>query len=366
MRFSFTEEQLVLRDAVTAVLADWCTPGDLHELYANDAPDAGRSHPRWNALFNLGITALHIPEVDGGLGLDDRELIAISEAAGRVALPEPLSETAGVVVPILVASGAGHHALEPFLDGGGAATLGGVTFTPSGPRITSVADGDRVRTSGITQATASHHLLAVSSASGPELHLAVTADGDLTRTTSLDRTRRLGTLTWTPTDATRLASGPLAATLHDQAVDRAALYSAAELLGLCDAMITLTAAYVSERKQFGVPVGSFQAVKHHLAGARVKLEFARPAVYAAAWSLATEHPSATHDISLAKSLASDAADEAARVSLQCHGAIGYTFEHDLHLLMKRAWALSAAWGDARSHRARLLNLLQAERSVLPS
>ena len=70
MRFSFTEEQLALRDAVASVLADWCTPADLHAIYASDAPDAGRSHPRWNALFNLGITALQIPEVDGGLGLD--------------------------------------------------------------------------------------------------------------------------------------------------------------------------------------------------------------------------------------------------------------------------------------------------------
>src|SRR5439155_24977645 len=107
------------------------------------------------------------------------------------------------------------------------------------------------------------------------------------------------------------------------------------------------------REQFGRPVGSFQAVKHHLADVLVQLELARPVVYRAAWSLAHRLPERSTHVSMAKACASDAAGEAARAALQCHGAIGYSFEHDLHLWMKRAWALARTWGDAAWHRARI-------------
>jgi len=115
----------------------------------------------------------------------------------------------------------------------------------------------------------------------------------------------------------------------------------------------MTVEYVKERHQFGVPVGSFQAVKHHLANVALRLEFARPVVMGAAWSLSVDAPPASRDASMAKALASDAARFAARIALQCHGAIGYTREHDLHLYLSRVWALAAAWGDAASHRRRV-------------
>ena len=101
-------------------------------------------------------------------------------------------------------------------------------------------------------------------------------------------------------------------------------------------------------------------MKHLLAGARVKLEFARPVVYAAAWALDESEPDASRAASMAKAYASDAATEAARVSLQVHGAIGYTWECDLQLFLKRAWALGEAWGSAADHRARVLESLVAE------
>ncbi len=110
---------------------------------------------------------------------------------------------------------------------------------------------------------------------------------------------------------------------------------------------------MKERRQFGVPVGSFQAVKHHLADALIALEHARPAVYCAAWSIATAQPTLVRDASFAKAYANEAAGIAARVALQCHGAIGYTFEHDLHLWLKRVWSLQRAWGDTAHHRDRV-------------
>jgi len=135
--------------------------------------------------------------------------------------------------------------------------------------------------------------------------------------------------------------------------NRASLATAAQLVGLAQHMLDMSVAYVGQREQFGKPVGSFQAVKHHLADAALRLEFARPCVHRAAWVLANEQPEVQVAISLAKAQASEVALLAARKALQVHGAIGYTVEYDLHMWMKRAWALAAAWGDAAWHRARV-------------
>jgi alkylation response protein AidB-like acyl-CoA dehydrogenase len=159
---------------------------------------------------------------------------------------------------------------------------------------------------------------------------------------------------WPLSGDTLVAYGVAAEASVGLLADRAAAGSAAYLIGLADRMITMAADYAKERQQFGKPIGSFQAVKHLLANARVSLEFARPATYRAAWSLATAQPTVSRDASMAKALASDAADLAARVALQVHGAIGYTWECDLHFFMKRTWALSRAWGDAATHRQLVL------------
>jgi alkylation response protein AidB-like acyl-CoA dehydrogenase len=135
--------------------------------------------------------------------------------------------------------------------------------------------------------------------------------------------------------------------------DRMAFGTAAVLVGLARRLVDMTVEYAKERQQFGQPIGGFQAVKHHLASTHLAIEFAAPAVYRAAWSLATGQPTVRRDVSMAKAMAGDAAEQAARVALQVHGAIGYTFESDLHLWMKRVWALSPAWGDAAFHRRRV-------------
>jgi alkylation response protein AidB-like acyl-CoA dehydrogenase len=135
--------------------------------------------------------------------------------------------------------------------------------------------------------------------------------------------------------------------------DRAALGTAAQLVGLAARMVDMTVAYVKERHQFGVPVGSYQAIKHHLANAHLKVEYARPVVYRAAYALTHAEPGRARDVSFAKVYANEAAALAAKTALQCHGAIGYSFEYDLHLWMKRAWVLNVAWGDTTFHRSRV-------------
>jgi alkylation response protein AidB-like acyl-CoA dehydrogenase len=140
---------------------------------------------------------------------------------------------------------------------------------------------------------------------------------------------------------------------QDPAFDRAAFAASAVLCGIADRVIELAAMYAKERHQFGKPIGSFQAVKHLLADALLGLEFARPAVYRAAWSIATDAPGRGRDASMAKALASEATMNACRSALQVHGAVGYTHEHDLHLWLTKGFELAHAYGTAAWHRERV-------------
>jgi alkylation response protein AidB-like acyl-CoA dehydrogenase len=298
VRFSFSEEQLALRDALRDLLAKECTPAHVRAAWTNET---GRVPGLWEQLAAMGVVGLLAPERDGGLGLTFVELVLVLEETGRHAVPEPIVETAAYGVPLLgrsdVTVAAGEYWV-PWAD------TADVIFTAAG----------RFER----------------------------ADVELVARPSVDGARRLFEVNGSPGSA---ESGAVLA-----AYDRGVCGIAAQQCGLADRMLEMTADYVRERRQFGVPVGSFQAVKHHLANARIALEFARPLVYRAAASIAAGDPETAVHVSMAKVKADAAALETGRAALQCHGAIGYTTEYDLHLYMKRAWVLAHAWGDARMHR----------------
>jgi alkylation response protein AidB-like acyl-CoA dehydrogenase len=323
MHFAFSDEQLALRDAVRDLLAKECPPTAVRAAWTSGT---GRCPTAWNALTEMGVLGVLAPEAIGGLALDEVDLVLALEETGRVALPEPIVETAAVAVPLLAALDDEHAA--DLVAGSSAAVVHALA-----PHAV-WAD-----TAAVIIVLGEAH----GSAEAP-------ADVELAPAASVDGARRLFTV-----EIGSVPGSPAALTAHEAALafDRAALGTAAQLVGLADRMITMTVEYASERKQFGVPIGSFQAVKHHLADARLALEFARPLVYRAAWTVAERDPQRSLAVSLAKASASDAALLAARVALQCHGAIGYTTEYDLHLFMKRSWALAATWGDAAWHRARI-------------
>ena len=327
---------------------------------ADEAARAELESNRWAVLAELGAPALLVPEAAGGLGLGDVDLVGVLEEAGRACLPEPLLETAALAAPTLAAllpDAAAAAALTALVEDDAIVAVGGIDVTVDGLVSPSevTADGT-LRTPRVVGARdAAFLLLACRDAeSGWQLHAVPEASCVAEPTPALSTSRDLSTVHWPLSSDTLLAYGVAAEAAAGLLADRAAAGSAALLVGLADRMVAMTAAYAKERHQFGRPIGSFQAVKHLLADARVALEFARPVTYRAAWSLVTAQPTLSHDTSMAKAMASDAAEQAARVALQVHGAIGYTWECDLHFFLKWTWALSRTWGDAATHRRLVL------------
>jgi alkylation response protein AidB-like acyl-CoA dehydrogenase len=328
--FGFDDDQLAFRDAARDLLDKECPPAAVRAAW--EAPAGTLDRTVWDRLAEMGVPATLVPEHADGLGLDEQALVLVLEEAGRAALPHPLVETAAVAAP-LVAGGPGPAPGPAGVpDGHG---LGMVTTDLGGPHVPCAADAN--------------WLLLRDDVPG-HLHLVDPAAAVLTPVDTVDRARRAATVDWRPAPGSLVSDDPAAI---DAAFDRGAFGTAALLLGLAQRMLDTTVAYVGERRQFGAPVGSFQAVKHHLADALKELAFARPAVHRAAHSLATGADTRRRDVSMAKAMASDAARFVGRQALQCHGAIGYTVEHDLHLYLKRTWALAAAWGDAAWHRERV-------------
>lgn len=322
MRFALSDDQLAFREAVRELLAKECSPAGVRAAWHAPAGDLDRGV--WDSLGAMGVLSLLVPEAGGGLGLDETYLVPILEECGRVALPHPIVETAMVAAPLL------------------GADAGMATTDLGGPNLPCAADADVL-------------LLLV----GETLVQTAPDAVALTPVDTLDGGRRAAHVPQPPNPAAGLGRHDDSATVTDDpalialALDRGALGTAAMLIGLGQAMLDTTVGYVTERHQFGVPIGSFQAVKHHLADSALALEFARPAVWRAAWSTAHDTPTRTRDVSMAKAMASDAAELVGRKALQCHGAIGYTVEADLHLYLKRTWALARAWGDSAHHTDRV-------------
>lgn len=323
MDFRLTDEQLMLQDAVTSLLADLCTGADLRRMLAEESL---RDQRRWDAIVAMGLPGLMAPERTGGAGLGAVEMALVATAAGYALLPEPLVDHAGVAMPLV--AGAGGYGIDP---------ADGQTFAVMDPFSGLVADAD----------TAALLLLVDHDA----VHIVRRDAVPLTRARSFDPFRRLFRVEWRPDAATRLDVAPAA---WAAAVDRGALFSAAQLIGLAQRAVDLAVDYAKERHQFGKPIGSFQAIKHHLASAQTKIEFARPVVRAAAALLDAEAPLAAVRIAHAKVAAAAAADLAAHAAVQIHGAMGYSWEVDVHFVLKRALALGQAWGTPDHHRARLL------------
>ena len=325
MDFTLNDEQKMFAQTAATLFGDNCTPDHWRKMMAAGSAFDGA---RWNAVVETGLTLVLLPEAAGGLGLSEVDFALIAEQAGYVALPEPLVESAGIGAPMLAALAPDHalladasaciavaHRCNAYVDH--ADTASAILFERDG--MTYLATPDQVI---------------------------------LTAQPSIDPFRRLFSVACDPANAEALGAGD-----WDLALDRGALFAAAQGLGLAQRAVDLAVAYAKDRQQFGKPIGSYQAVKHHLASAQVAIEFARPVVIAAAADIARQDIQSRARVSHAKLVALEAADTAARAAIQVHGAMGYSWEVDVHLFLKRALALTHSWGLPHLHRSRVATRL---------
>jgi alkylation response protein AidB-like acyl-CoA dehydrogenase len=302
--FGLPDDAVAVREGLRDVLATSCTPAVIRAAWDGDPCEA-----LWKTLGSFGLPGLLAAADRGGLGLDELSFVAAVEEAGWHGVPGPLVETL-VSAPLL----------DLPLDGSARVAV--------------------VRRQGpVPHALVSTHALDLT---GTLYELAAC---ELEPVPTVDGSRQAADVQGA---GGAVALEPSAAALVSL---RATLGTSAFLLGLARRQVDITVAYVKERHQFGVPVGSFQAVKHPVADAVVGNEFAWPAVMRAAYSLTTGDALSALHVSMAKALASEAAYRTSRVCLQAHGAMGYTVEYDLHLFAKRTWALARDWGTAAQHRA---------------
>lgn len=325
MDFTLSEEQLMFAETAQTLFGDTCTPDHWRRMMEqNVAFDADR----WAQIVETGFTLLLLPEAAGGLGLGEVDMALIAEKAGYVALPEPLVESAGLAAPMLAALAPNHDLLsDP------------AAIIAIAPAINPVVAHADVATAFLIEKDG-------------HAFLARREDVTLTPVETIDPLRRLCKLEWDAAKAEDLGVAD-----WDLALDRAGLFAAAQGLGLAQRSVDLAVTYATDRTQFGKPIGSYQAVKHHLASAQVAIEFARPVVLAAAAQLANRDIYARSRVSHAKIVALEAADQAARASIQVHGAMGYSWEVDVHLFLKRTLALTNSWGTPYFHRTRVAERL---------
>lgn len=319
MDFTITEDQATLTQGVRDYLAGVHTTEVLRAL---DTSDSRRSEGVWRGLAQMGLPGLLVPESEGGLSLSLLDGVLIAAELGRAGVAEPLAETALVAAPLLAKAG-GQQALLAAIAAGEAKVA---LQHPVNPWAADL-DG-------------ASHILSVKDGA----LLLAEHGGAAELLDSVDPLRRL----YAPVAPVGTEVGSA-----DALLDHAALIAAAQLVGVADAMLAQATDYAKNRSQFGQPIGSFQAVKHHLATAVVKIEFAKPIIQRAAVALAQGTTSAPVHVSHAKLAAADAAWAMSETAIQTHGAMGYTYEVDLHFWMKRAWALSGAWGDHAFHLARI-------------
>jgi alkylation response protein AidB-like acyl-CoA dehydrogenase len=330
MDFALSEDQKLFASTVKNLLTEQASPARIRQAWSNEL-----EHPNsvWTNLAEMGVLGMTCPESHDGLGMSPMDWVVVLEECGRVALPDPVLES--MVVGTELLNQCGSASLKD-------------QWLP------------KLATGEVTLSVALSSEAFVVAADQVDLILAQKEDKiyalkpkqfECTRQDSVDGARRIFTLDWDATKHEAIAQGPDALDAIRDAQLRGTLAAAAQLLGLSHQMLDMSIEYAKTRTQFGKAIGSFQAIKHKLADAWLKLEFARPVVYRAAHSLTHDRTGRDVHVAMAKAYASDLGMHASKTALQCHGAIGYSFEYDLHLWMKRAWSLASTWGDAAHHRS---------------
>jgi alkylation response protein AidB-like acyl-CoA dehydrogenase len=356
--FGFSPEQDMLRAAARKLLDTECPPTLVRAMLA----DATAHHPAlWRHLADLGALGILIPDDAGGQGGSFLDLVVLLEEMGKSLLPGPFFATTllGALALTLAGSAPQRRAWLPALASG--ERLATLTLDADqgeiAPTAERTADGYRVRG---TQAfvmdahVADTLVVAARAAAGTTLFVldARTQGVEVTPLRTVDMSRRLATvrLDVTLPLTAMLGSEGGGTPIVQRVLQHARAGLAVEAVGVAQRALDLAVAYANERKQFGRPIGSFQAVKHKCVDMMVGVETARSLAYYAAWAVSENAADAEAAVAMAKAYAGDVAKAVTSEAIQVHGGIGFTWEHDIHLYHRRALAIAAAFGSAVEHR----------------
>ncbi|MCX2930594.1 acyl-CoA/acyl-ACP dehydrogenase [Mycobacterium sp. CVI_P3] len=347
MKFDFTEEHEALR-ALLADLRGDATMGRV--VYDSDDVIDRRL---WESLRDLGLLGVGVPEAYEGGGAGPVEQVVIAEELGRTVAAVPFTEhsAAAAVVAQFGSDDQRRQLLVPLARG---EAVGGIVLAGSGS-VTTRRDGSQWRLDGtvpLVPNAAAATLLAVAARVDNETRWFVTTAATITALPTVDRSRPAATVEFTGAEAKLLADSRSSTRPRDLLWTLAA----AEAAGAASSALDRTARYATERHQFGVPIGTFQAVKHLLADMLVAVENSRSAVYGAAWALA-EDGQTERSAALAQAVATQNAISVVSDAVQLHGGIGVTWECDLHLFLRRSKALEATYGSPARHRASIATAL---------
>ena len=362
MEFGLSESQEFLKDSARKFLAGECPSAEMRRLMETDtAYDA----TLWSKITEQGYTGIIFPEGYGGAGLGKVELMLLMEEAGRALLPGPFFST--VVLAGSVLEAAGNHALkEKYL---AAICRGEVRATVAFVEASASWNPQDVQLSA-TNGKLTGEKFFVSDAAIADFIVVVARNGvfvvdskarglRISPMSGMDLTRKLYGVEFSNTPAEQIGG----TTNLPRAFDIATAALAAELVGGMQRILDITVEYAKTRKQFGKPIGMFQAVQHQCADMYLETESSRSAVYYAGWALEENSPDAATAVSIAKMYASDAARTVGNHGIQIHGGMGFTWENDLHLYYRRAKASETAFGDATFHRERIARLVIDEGAV---
>jgi len=353
MQFDLTDDQRAIQDTARDFLAARYRPEEIRRL-ALDTVD-GFTQEGWDAIADLGWPGLVVPEGDGGLGLGAVELCVIQEQLGYALAPTPFLST--VAGGLLLAAG-GTEAqrerwLAPLAEGTVRATVA-CWDAGSGQRSprASALEPDGTTLTGVKTAVTdagTSDVLVVTAAGGRLFAVDRRGPGVAVEPAeSLDPTRKLSTVRLDGARAEELDAGdPRSIDLAWHTIVTA---TAAESVGVAQRAMEMAVRYASERRQFGRPIGAYQAVSHACAQMLLEVEGARSTVLHAAWAIDNEPQTAPLAASMAKAYAGDAGWRVPASALQVHGGIGFTWEHDLHFWLRRGKANQHHWGDSRHHR----------------
>jgi alkylation response protein AidB-like acyl-CoA dehydrogenase len=356
MEFGLNESQVLLKDNARKFFAGECPMQEVRRLMETET-----SHDPvlWSKMVEQGYTGIIFPEECGGIGLGKVELILLMEEAGRALLPGPFFSTvalAGSVLDAVATPEQKKRYLSLICCGEARSSVAmleaGVSWDPADAQMSGASGKLTGEKLFVPDAMVADFLVVVAR-DGVFLVDAGAAGMEVQPMQAMDLTRKVCSVRFSGTPAERLGNTAGLA----RALDVAAAALGAEMVGEMQRTLDVTVEYAKTRKQFGKPIGMFQAVQHQCADMYLETESARSAVYYAAWALEENAPDAAVAVSIAKMYASDAARTVGNRGIQIQGGMGFTWENDLHLYYRRVKASETSFGDSTFHRERIARLV---------